>query len=315
LAVLANAGVALGQSYPARPVRLVVGFAAGGVADLLGRALARKMTELWQEQVVVDNRAGAGGVLAMQITAKAAPDGYTLMLIGNGPMVMTPALRTDLPYNPIRDYRAITSAASAPIVISVQPTFAAHSLRDLIQMAKAAPAGQRLIYASTGVGAMPHISAELFQRVAGIELTHVPYRGGGESLAALLGGHVQMSFGAASTSLAHIRAGRLQALAVTSLKRLPAIPDVPTFSEAAVPGFEAVQWFGIFAPAGIPASMVNKINTDVRAILASAEIKDHFTAQAIEILGSSPKDFSTYVRGELPKWTRLLKEMGIKDIQ
>jgi tripartite-type tricarboxylate transporter receptor subunit TctC len=230
-------------------------------------------------------------------------------------MVMTPAIRRGLPYDPIRDYRAITSAASAPMVITVQSGHSARSLRDLIQLARNAPPGQRLIYASTGLGAMPHISMELFQKAAGVELTHVPYKGGGEALPALLGGQVEMAIGAASTALPHLRAGRLRALAVTSVKRLPAIADVPTFAEAALPGYEAVQWFGVFAPAALPQTIVRKVNADLRRLLTTPELSNHFTAQAIEILNSSPEAFAAYVKNDLSKWTRLLPEIGIRDLQ
>ena len=301
------------QEYPVRPIRLIVGFVPGGVADLLTRSLGQKLTEAWGQQVIVDNRAGAGGILAMQIAAKAAPDGYTLLVCSNGPIIITPALRKGaLPYDPIRDYKAITSAASVPIVITVQPAHPARSVQDLIRLAKAKQ-GPVMSYASTGFGTMPHITGELFKRVAGVDLTHVPYKGGNDAMIALLGGHVQVSFGAISTALAHIRSGRLRPLGVSSLKRLAAIPDVPAIAEAGLPGFEVVQWFGVFAPAGMSPAIVRKVNGELVRILRSAEVNDHFSRQGVELLNSTPDEFALRVKAELPKWTRLLTEMNIGD--
>lgn len=314
LLVLAAVPVcAQSQEYPVRPIRLIVGFVPGGVADLLARSLGQKLTEAWGQQTIVDNRAGAGGILAMQITAKAAPDGYTLLLVSNGPIIITPALRKGaLPYDPIRDYKAITSAASVPVVITVQPAHPARSVPDLIQLAKA-KAGPVMSYASTGFGTMPHITGELFKRAAGVDLTHVPYKGGNDAMIALLGGHVHVSFGAISTALAHIRSGRLRALGVSSLKRLAAIPDVPAIAEAGLPGFEVVQWFGVFGPAGMSPALVRKVNGELVRILRSAEVNDHFSSQGVELLNSTPDEFALLVKAELPRWTRLLTEMNIGD--
>ena len=213
LLIAATAGPATGwaQDYPTRPIRFIVGFVPGGIADLLARSLGQKLTEAWGQQVIIDNRPGSGGVLSMQITAKAAPDGYTLLMASSTQFSITPALRPGLPYDPIRDYTPITQAALTPVMLTVQPSHPARSLPELIQLAKAKP-GQVMNYGSTGYGAAPHIAAELLKRVAGIDITHVPYKGGGDAVIALMGGHVQMSFGAVSTSLPHLRAGRMRAL-------------------------------------------------------------------------------------------------------
>jgi tripartite-type tricarboxylate transporter receptor subunit TctC len=303
---------AAAQDYPARPIRFVVGFVPGGISDLLARSLGQKLTEAWSQQVIVDNRPGASGVISMQITAKAAPDGYTLLLGSSTQFAITPAVRTGLPYDPIRDYTPVTQAASSPVILTVQSTHSARSLQELIQVAKTRP-GQVMSYASTGYGAAPHISAELLKRVAGIEMTHVPYKGGGDAITALLGGHVQMSFGAVSTSLPHMRAGRLRALGVTSSRRLAATPDVPTFIESGLPGFVVDQWYGVFAPANVPRATVRRLNDALVRALSSPAFREQFASQGIELVSSTPEAFAAYVKTELARWTRALKEMGIGD--
>ncbi|MBI4190874.1 MAG: tripartite tricarboxylate transporter substrate binding protein [Betaproteobacteria bacterium] len=300
------------QDYPIRPIRFIVGFVPGGIADLMARSLGQKLTEAWGQQVIIDNRAGAGGLISMQIAAKAVPDGYTLLMGSSTQFSINPALRAGLPYDPIRDYTPLTQAALTPVILTVQPSHSARSVQELVQLAKAKP-GQVMIYASTGYGGAPHIAAELLKRVAGIEMTHVPYKGGGDAVIALMGGHVQMSFGAVSTSLAHIRGGRLRALGVTSLKRLAATPEVPTFAEAGLPGFEVVQWYGVFAPAGLPSAITRKTSETLGRALGSAEFKEHFAAQGIELVHSTPEAFAAYVKVELARWTRVLKEMGIHE--
>ena len=298
------------QDYPSRPVRFIVGFVPGGVADLLARSLALKLTEAWGQQVIVDNRSGGGGLISMQIAGKSAPDGYTLLMGSSTQFSINPALRATLPYDPVRDYTPITNAAITPVMLTVQTVSGARSLQDLIQLAKK---GEIKSYGSSGYGGAPHIAGELLKRAAGIAMTHVPYKGGGESIVAILGGHVQASFGAVSTAQPHLRGGRLRALGVTTLKRMQAIPDVPTFAEQGLPGFEVVQWYGVFAPAGLPAPVLRKLSESLVRALAVPEFRDQFNAQGVELMQSTPVAFAAYVQRELARWTKVLKEMEINE--
>ncbi|MGH8617206.1 MAG: tripartite tricarboxylate transporter substrate binding protein [Burkholderiales bacterium] len=303
---------AAAQDYPNRPLRWIVAFSAGGAADLLARTLGQKLSERWNHQVVIDNRAGAGGVIGMQIAAKSPADGYTLLMGSSSNLAIGPALYADPTYDPVKSYDAVTDVANVPIIMVVHPSVPAKSIAELIQYAKARP-GQ-LSYASSGAGATPHISGELFRRSAGIELTHVPYKGGGEAVAAVLGGHVQMSFGAVSTALPHMKAGKLRGLGVTSPKRLASAPDVPAIAEA-IPGYEVVQWFGVFVPAGTPKPVIAKLNRELLAILALPEVKDRYAAQGVESQSSTPEAFGAYVKAEVVRWKKLLKEMDIRGEQ
>lgn len=304
------ASISSAQDYPSRPIRFIVGFAPGGIVDLLTRALAQKLTDAWGQQVIVDNRAGGGGVISMQMVAKAAPDGYTLLMGSSTQFSINPALRPNLPYDPLRDYTPVTHAASSPVILTVPSSSAARSLQELIQLAKK---GDTMSYGSTGYGGAPHIAAELLKRAAGISMTHVPFKGGGDSIIAIMGGHVQASFGAVSTAQPHMRGGRLRALGVTTSKRLSAISDVPTFAEQGLPGFDVVQWYGVFAPAGLPLPILRKANETLARALAAAEFREQFNAQGVDLVQSTPAAFGEYVRNELLRWTKVLKEMGIQE--
>ena len=301
------------QDYPNRPLRFIVAFSAGGAADLLARTLGQKVAERWGQPVVIDNRAGAGGVIGMQIAAHAPADGYTLLMGSSSTMAIVPALYADLSYDPVKSYAPVTEAALVPIILVVHSSVPARTIEELVQYAKARP-GQ-LTYASSGAGATPHISGELFRRMAGIELVHVPYKGGGEAVAAVLGGQVQMSFGAVSTALPHMKTGRLRGLGVTSLKRLSAAPDIPTIAESGLPGYEVVQWFGVFMPAGTPSAIVARLNRELRNVLALPEIRDRYSAQGVEPTSNTPEEFAAYVKAEVVKWNKLLREMNIRGEQ
>lgn len=311
LLLLAGTATAAVQDYPSRPLRFIVGFPAGGLADLMARSLGQKLTEAWGQQVIVDNRAGASGVLSMQIVATGSRDGYTLLLGSSTQFSIYPSLRS-VPYDPIRDYSPVILAASNPVMLTAHPSFAAKSVPELIQLAKAKPANI-MSYGSSGYGAAPHIAAELLKKVAGINMTHVPYKGGSESVTALLGGHIQMNFGAPSTALPHVKAGRLRALGVTGGKRLAAAPDVPTFVEAGLPGFKVDQWYGVFAPAGVPPPIVRKLNEELARALAASQFREQFVTQGIELTSSTPEAFAAFVKSELVLWKRVLKEIGVQD--
>ena len=299
------------QAYPARPIRFIVGFVPGGVADLMARSVGQRLSEAFGQQVITDNRPSAGGTLSMQITAKAAPDGYTLLLGSSTQFSITPALRPNLPYDVTRDYTPITRLALTPVILTVQPSIPARSVTELVQLAKAKP--DQMSYASTGYGGAPHIAAELMKRTAGVAITHVPYKGGGDAVVALLGGQVQMSFGAVSTSLPHMRGGRMRALGVTSAKRLTATPDVPTFAEAGLPGFEVEQWYGIFAPPALPPAITRKLNATLATILEAGEFRKDFAAQGVELVSSTPEALAAYVKSERARWGKILKELGIQE--
>ncbi len=302
---------AVAQPYPERPIRFLVGFVAGGAVDLTARTLGQKLSERWGQQVIVDNRTGAGGVIAMQIAAKAPRDGYTLLMGSSTQFTIGPAMQPgSSAYEPLKSFAPISRAVVSPIVLTVHPSVPARSVQELIQYAKTRP-GQ-LSFASTGSGTGPHIAGVFFARSTGIDIAHVPYKGGGDAIIALIGGHVPISFGAVSTALPHMRSGKLRALGITEAKRLAIAPEVPTIAESGLPGFEVSQWYGVFAPAGIPWAIVKKLSGELAGILALPEITDRLSGQGLEIAYAPPEVFGPYIRAELAKWTKLLKEMGIQ---
>ncbi len=309
LAAVLLAFPTVAQDFPSKPVRIIVGFAPGGAMDLLARQLGQGFTERWGQQVVVENRPGAGGVIGMQFGAKAPPDGYTLVMGSSSTLAIGPALGAKLPYDPIKDFAPIAQAAIVPILMVVHPSLPARSISDFIKLAKARPG--EIAYASNGAGTTAHIAAELFAHDAKIKLIHVPYKGGGVAISDLLGGHVQVLFGATSTSIPHIKAGKLRALGVTSATRLAALPDVPPIADQ-LKGFEVVQWFGIFAPAGTPRPIINKVSADVLSIVGTPAVVERFASQGIVPSTKNADTFTEYVKAELVRWTRLLKEMGIQ---
>jgi tripartite-type tricarboxylate transporter receptor subunit TctC len=308
-ALLAPAASAQAPAYPSRPVRFVVPFAPGGAADLLARIVGRQLTEGWGQQVIVDNRTGAGGIIGMQIAAKAPPDGYTLLMGSSSGIAVGPALATQKHYDPIADYTPVAEVAIVPILLVAHPSVPARTMSELIALAKAKPG--ELTFSSSGVGTTPHITAELFRAAAGIDLLHVPYKGGSIAVSELLGGHVKLQFGAISTSLPHIQSGRLRALGVTNPKRSSVLPDVPAIAEA-LPGFEVVQWFGVFAPAGTSRTIVTKLAADLAKVVAAPAYREQLTRQGIEPVGSeAPSIFAAYVKDEVRRWPGRLKQAGI----
>ena len=300
------------QQYPNRPLRFIVAFSTGGAADLLARTIGQKLSERWNQQVIVDNRSGAGGMIGMQIAAKAPADGHTLLMGSSSNLAIGPALWVDPGFDPITSYDAVTDVANVPIIMVVHPSVPVKSIAELVQHAKARP-GQ-LSYASSGSGATPHISGELFRRSAGIDLVHIPYKGGGDAVSAVLGGHVQMSFGAVSTSLPYMKTGKLRGLGVTSPRRLSSTPDVPAIAET-IPGYEVVQWFGVMVPAGTPRAIIARLNGEIRAIVALPDVRDRFASQGMEPQTSSAEAFGMYVRSEVVRWKKLLTEMNIQGEQ
>ena len=304
LALCLGVAVANAQDYPVRPVRFIVPFAPGGAADFTARGLAQKLTEGLGQQVVVDNRAGASGIIGVQLVAGSARDGYTLLLGSSSNLAALPSF----PYDPIRDFAPISLAVLVPNILVAHPSVPAQSLKELIQLARAKP-GQ-LSYASPGVGTNSLIAGELLNRAAGIRLMHVPYKGGGPALTDLLGGHVQLMFGGISTSLPMVRTGKLRALGVTSLKRVGAAPDIPTLSESGLQGYEIVQWFGVLAPVGTPRPIIGKLNGEIVKAIASPDLAERYSKQGLEPISNTPAEFAAHMKAELAKWSRLAREAG-----
>ena len=296
--------------YPSRPIRLVVPTSPGGGVDTMARLLAQQLTEAWGHQVVVDNRGGAGGNVGTELVAKSPPDGYTIELGTNGTHTVNHSLYSNPPFNGVRDFAAVTMTATTPNVLVVHPSVQAHSVKELIALAKAHP-GQ-INYASPGPGTPPHLAAEIFRSMAGINIVHVPYKGAGPASVDLLGGHVQMMIANAPVVLPHIKAGKLRALGTTSVKRPAILPDIPTIAEAGLSGYEADTWYGIFAPAGTPRDIVQKLNADIAQVLFSKDLKELYAAQGAEVVGNGVDEFAAQVRADSAKWAKVIKEIGVK---
>jgi len=307
---LIAAPFAMGQStYPTRPVRLVVPFPAGGTTDIIARATAQKLSEAWGQQVIVDNRPGAAGNIGSELVAKAAPDGYTLLMGTVGTHAINPSLYAKMPYDHVKEFAPVILVAGVPNVLVVNPDLPIKSVPELIAYAKANPG--KLNFASSGSGTSIHLSGELFKAMTGVQMTHVPYKGSAPALTDLIGGQVQLMFDNLPSSLAFIKAGKLRALAVTSASRAPALPDVPTVADT-VPGFEASSWFGVLAPAGTPPEIIARINGEVTKWLATPEAKEKLTAQGANVAGGTPQDFAKHIQAETAKWAKVVKESGAK---
>jgi tripartite-type tricarboxylate transporter receptor subunit TctC len=304
------AAVASAQSYPNRAIRLVVPFPAAGTTDILARAAAQKLTEAFGQSVVVDNRPGAAGNIGSDLVAKSAPDGYTLLMGTVGTHAINPSLYSKMPYDHVKDFVPVVLVAGVPNVLVVHPALPVNSVADLIKLAKDKP-GQ-INFASSGSGTSIHLSGELFKTMAGVDITHVPYKGSSPALIDLIGGQVQIMFDNLPSALPQIKAGKLRAIAVTSLKRAPVLPDVPTISESGLPGFEASSWFGVLAPAGTPAPIVARINAEVNKWLQSAEAREKLLGQGAEAAGGSPEQFANHIRAESEKWAKVVKASGAK---
>jgi tripartite-type tricarboxylate transporter receptor subunit TctC len=297
------------REFPTKPVRLVAASAPGGGIDLIGRVLAQRLSEAWSQQVVVDNRAGSGGVIAIGIVTQAAPDGHTLLTHSVGASYVGTLYR-NAPFDVTRDLTPIALTASQPSVVAVHPSVAATSLRELIQLARAKPGA--ITYGSGGAGGAAHMGTELLLSQAQLKMIHVPYKGTGPSTAALLSGEVNMAMVGVITAAPHAKVGRIRALAVTGATRSPVMPDVPTVSEAGVPGYEFSGWYAIFAPAGMPAPLVTRLNVDVNRALQNPETKQRLAGAGVEPLGGTQEEFARYFRAEVAKWQKVIGEAGIR---
>ena len=310
LGMFAAASAHAADAYPAKTVRIVVAFAAGGSTDLLARNIAQRLNEMWKTPVIVDNRAGGGGIVGSDNVAKSAPDGYTMLFGTNTTNAVAASLYAKLPFDPARDFVPITEVAIIPQMLSVHPSIPARTVKELVALAKSHPGA--LNYGTAGTGSTSHMAMELFQSVAQIKLTHVPYKGTGPAMIELLGGHLSLMFDVIMTSLPHVQAGKLRTLAVSSLQRAPITPQVPTIAESGYPGFEAIVWFGFFAPAGTSPEIVKKISEDTARILATPAMRELLAGQGAEIVASTPSAFATRVSSEIVKWRKVIQDAGIK---
>ena len=299
-----------GQGYPSKPVRLVVTSPPGGSQDFLARLLAQQLSPILRQQLIVENRTGASGVIGLDHVAKAAPDGYTLLLGAAGTLTLVPAFNAKLPFDPVRDFAPITLLASGPFAVAVHPAVPSKTLKELIALAKAKP--RSLNYGSSGTGASPHLAAELFRSMAGIDMVHVPYKGVGPALTDLLGGQIDLMFADEHLVAPHARSGRLRALAVTSATRSSVMPDLPTVSEAAIPAYAAGTWFVVLVPAGTPREIVQRLHVEIIKLLGSAELRERLLAQGMEPGGNTPEQFAALIRTEIDKWRRVVKNANIK---
>jgi tripartite-type tricarboxylate transporter receptor subunit TctC len=309
--VLVNtAGGALAQTYPHKPIRLITTTAAGGAGDILSRIIGQKLTERWGQQVLVDNRTGGNTVIGTEIAAKADPDGYTIFMGQVMNMTIVPALYGKLPYDPIKDFAPVTFVGFAPLILVVYPGLPVKSVKDLIALAKSKPG--KLNYSSTGSGGSTHLAMELFKLMTGVDMMHIPYKGGSVSLIEKISGRIDMGFESIVQTLPHVKSGKLRALGISSEKRSPAAPDIPTIAESGLPGFEVAPWFGAVAPAGTPKEIVTTLNTEINRIIKQPEMKDKLSALGIEPVGTTPEQYAQYIKSEKTKWTKVVKESGAR---
>jgi len=300
---------AYGQDYPSKPVRIVVPFAPGGPNDIIVRLVAQKLTETWGQPVVVENKAGAGGNIGTDFVAKATPDGYTLLSVGPGSLIINPLIGK-VPYDTARDFAPVTLMARAPNALVAHPSLPASSVKELIALARSQPG--RINYGSGGNGSTPHLAGALFAAMAGIALTHVPYKGTAPATTDLIGGQVQIAFLGIPTVLPHVKSGKLRVLAVTGKHRSPELPGVSTVDEAGVPGYEVSPWYGLLAPAGTPREVVARLGAEVSRIVRAAEMKEKLAVQGAEVAGGSPEEFGAVIQADSLTWSRIVKDAGIR---
>jgi len=301
---------AFAQVYPAKPVRFIVPFAPGGGNDVIGRLVSSSLSERLGQQVVVDNRGGAGGIIGSELTAKAAPDGYTLLLGHIGTLAINAGLYPKLSYDPIRDFAPVCLVATAQNILVVHPSLPARSVKELIALAKAKP-GQ-LNFVSGGIGGAGHLAGELLNSMAGVQMVHIAYKGAGPALTDLVAGQVQLMITNMPAAMPHLKSGRLRALGVTGANRSPLMPDLPTISEAGLPGYELTNWFGVVAPAATPRAIVERLNEAIVSGLKTAEMRERLAAVGAEPVGSTPAAFAAHIKSETGKWSKVIATAGIK---
>jgi tripartite-type tricarboxylate transporter receptor subunit TctC len=310
LALALQAGPVAAQGFPAKPVRMIIGFAAGGTTDLVGRLVAQRLGDSWGQTVVVENRTGASGMIAAEAVAKAPADGYTLLVTPQTSLAVAPALYGKAPYDATRDFTPITLMGSTPTIMVVNPAFPAKTFAEFVELAK--KSGVPLAYGSGGIGSSPHMAGELLSAQLGIRMTHIPYKGESPALTDTMGGQVPIMFGNISVAVPHIKSGKLRALASTGAARSPLLPDVPTVAESGLKDFSIATWFGLLGPAGMPADLVARIQRDVARVLASPDIRNRLVDLGVDIVANSPEEFSAYLRTEIVRYAKVIKDAGIK---
>jgi tripartite-type tricarboxylate transporter receptor subunit TctC len=298
------------QSYPAKAVRFVIPYPPGGASDVTARILGAKLTDAWGQQVVIDNRPGANGIIALENVAKSAPDGYTILMANVGPNAINPVVYSKLPYDAIRDFAPVTLTTKVPQVIVANAYLPAKSIKELIALAKAKP--DQIVFASGGSGSSNHLAFELFKSMAGVKMVHVAYKGDAPALTDAISGYVQLTMPTVIAATAHIRSGKLRALGVGTLTRVPALPDVPTVAEAGVPGYESESWGGVMARAGTPQPVIDRLHGDITRILKQADVREKLEALGGEIVGSTPSEFAAYLKAEIAKWDKVARTANIR---
>ena len=295
--------------YPTKPIRMIVGFAPGGGTDTTARAIANKLTDLLGQQVIIDNRPGAAGNIATELVSNANPDGYTLLMGTIAALAINPSLyTTKLPFDSIKDFAPIIQAVDSTNILSLHPSVAANSVKELIALAKTKP----LNYGSSGVGGTGHLAGELFNTMAGTKMSHVPYKGGGPAMIDLISGQVQLVFATAASAVPHIKSGKIKGIAVTTIKRSALMPNIPTIAESGLPRFDANNWYGLLAPAGTPRPIIMRLNTDVKKVLAMPDVKEFLFNQGLDPAPGTPEEFGAYIKSEMTKWAKVVKDSGAK---
>ena len=298
------------QPYPAKPIRIIVPFPAGGTADIMARVVGQKMTETWGQQVLIDNRSGAGGNIAADLAAKSAPDGYTLFLCTVGTHAVHQTLYEKLPFDPIKDFSAVAYIAGVPNVVVVHPSIPVKSVKELIGFIKARPG--RINFGSSGTGSSVHMSGEMLKVMAGLDMTHIPYKGNPQAVTDLMAGQIELMITNMPSVIPYIQSGRLRALAVTTKARSPALPDLPTMEEAGLPGYESSAWFGLVSPAAVPRNIVSKLNAEVMRIVGLEDVKRNLASQGAYPLVMTPDEFGAFMKAETAKWAKIVKASGAR---
>jgi tripartite-type tricarboxylate transporter receptor subunit TctC len=308
-AFIGEAVAAASQAYPTKPIRVLVGFPAGGSTDLLARLIGARLSEVLGAQIIVDNRAAAGGTMASELVAKGNPDGYTLQMATVASHGINPTLFRKIPYDAIKDFAPITLVATYPLVLAVNPTVPGKSVKELIEAARAKPGQFR--FSSSGSGSPGHLSGEIFKSLAKIDVTHVPYKGGAPANLAVLSGETHMTFATLPGMIPHVRAGKVYALAVTTAKRSSALPDVPAIAES-LPGYDVASWAGLVAPAGTPRNVIARLHAETVKIIASREVGERLAADGADAVGNTPEQFSAFIKNEVGKWAKAIKQAGVQ---
>lgn len=305
---LAFAAPALAQGYPVKTVRLIVPFPPGGSTETLARMLSVKLSEIWGQQIIIDNRPGAGGIIGTELGAKAVPDGYTLLMGSGAPLTIVPGFPAKLPYDPLKDFAPIINAAAVPNVVALHPSVPARNIKELIALAKARP--DQLTFASNGAGSPGHLAGELLKSMTNTRILHVPYKGSAPATMALASGETSMTFTTTTAVLPHAKAGRIRIIAVTTLQRVPQFPEYPTVAESGLAGYEAISWFGLVAPAAISLDLVKKIHADALQVLNTSDMRSRIAGLGATPIGNTPEQFRLQIRDDLAKWARIIKLSG-----